>query len=188
MSAASGGGDPENVGRVRVSKFKWYDLNFQFRRDRNFFDYDLLANPLNPPTSNPFVPVLFSPHQMEITRRMYDTDLRLLPNSKVTIRLGYSRNRSEGPSLSSFHEGTDVLLNQLWNVTSDVFRIGFDVKVLPKTTISYDQFVDLDRNDTDYTLNPFVSFPLATGQLATVGFRSTPSPGSLARRCFAMAF
>jgi len=169
VSSFGWGGDPENVGRVRVSKFKWYDLNFQFRRDRNFFDYDLLANPLNPPTSNPFVPVLFSPHQMEITRRMYDTDLRLLPDSKVTIRLGYSRNRSEGPSLSSFHEGTDVLLNQLWNVTSDVFRIGFDVKVLPKTTISYDQYVDLDRNDTDYTLNPFISFPLATGQLATVG-------------------
>lgn len=171
------GGDPENVGRLRVSKYKWYDFNFQFRRDRNFFDYDLLANPLNPPTSNPFIPVPVSPHEMQIVRRMYDTDLILMPQSKFSVRLGYSRNRSEGPSLSSFHEGTDPLLNQNWNVTSNDFRIGFDLKVLPKTNISYDQFVEVDKNDTNFDLNPFASFALPNRTLVSLGLPINSAAG-----------
>jgi len=141
VSSFGWGGDPENVGRVRVSKNKYYDFNFLFRRDQNFFDYDLLANPLNPATSTPNIPVTFSPHQMQIRRRMYDSSLTLLPQSKVSFRLGFSRNRSEGPSLSSFHEGTDPLFNQLWNVSSNQFNFGVDLKVLPRTNISYDQFL-----------------------------------------------
>src|SRR5581483_11830768 len=171
------GGDPENVGRVRISKNKWYDFNFQFRRDRNFFDYDLLANPLNPPTSTPNIPVPVSPHEMQITRRMYDTDLTIMPQGKISVRLGYSRNRSEGPSLSSFHEGTDPLLNQMWSVTSNDFRMGVDFRVLPKTNISYDQFVELDKNDTDFSLNPFASFALPNGTLVSLGLPINSAAG-----------
>ena len=163
------GGDPENAARLQVSKNLWYDFNLSFRRDRNFFDYNLLANPLNPPVSNPSIPVLFSPHQMQIVRRMYDASLTLMPESKFTVRLGYSRNRTEGPSLSSFHEGTDPLLNQLWNVSSNDVFIGFDVKALPRTTISYDQAIQFDKNDTDYNLAPFAQFPLANGTLVSLG-------------------
>ena len=123
------GGDPENAARLQVSKNLWYDFGLSFRRDRNFFDYNLLANPLNPPISTPSIPVPFSPHQMQIARRMYDANLTLLPESRFSIRVGFSRNRSEGPSFSSFHEGTDPLLNQFWNVTSNDFFIGFDIGV-----------------------------------------------------------
>jgi len=59
---------------------------------------------------------------------MYDFGLTILPDSKVSFRLGYSRNRSEGPAFSSFHEGTDVLLNQDWNVTQNLYRIGVTSK------------------------------------------------------------
>src|SRR5581483_8268959 len=163
------GGDPENAARLQVSKNLWYDFNLSFRRDRNFFDYNLLANPLNPPVSNPSIPVLFSPHQMQIVRRMYDASLTLMPESKFTVRLGYSRNRSEGPSLSSFHEGTDPLLNQLWNVSSNQFNFGVDAKVFPRTNISYDQFLEYDKNDTDYTLNPFADFLLPNGEPVSLG-------------------
>ena len=163
------GGDPENVARLHVSKNKYYDFGFQFRRDQNFFDYDLLANPLNPPTSTPNIPVTFSPHQMQLRRRMYDANLTLMPQSKVSVRLGFSRNRSEGPSFSSFHEGTDPLLNQLWNVTSNQFNFGIDIKVFPKTHISYDQFLEYDKNDTDYTLNPFAEFLLPNGTPVSLG-------------------
>ena len=169
LSTFGWGGDPENAARLHVSKNLWYDFGLSFRRDRNFFDYDLLANPLNPTTSTPNIPVPFSPHQMQITRRMYDVNLTLRPESKFSIRLGYSRNRSEGPSFSSFHEGTDPLLNQLWNVTSNDFFIGFDVKVLPHTSISYDQAIQFDKNDTDYNLAPFAQFLLADGTPVSFG-------------------
>ncbi len=47
------GGDPNDVSRLRVGKNKWYDFSLLFRRDKNFWDYNLLANPLNPSTSSP---------------------------------------------------------------------------------------------------------------------------------------
>ena len=169
VSSFGWGGDPENVGRIGVSKNKWYDFSFLFRRDQNFFDYDLLANPLNPPTSNPNLPVGFSPHEMQTRRRMYDTGLTLMPQSKVTVRLGYTRNRSEGPSFSSFHEGTDPLLNQAWNVSENDYHFGVDFKMLSKTTLSYDQFLEYDRNDTDYTLNPYNVFLLPDGTPVSLG-------------------
>jgi len=42
------GGDPNDVTRLRVDKNKWYDFRANFRRDKNFWDYNLLANPLKP--------------------------------------------------------------------------------------------------------------------------------------------
>ncbi len=158
VSSFGWGGDPENVARARLSKYGKYDFTALFRRDKNYFDYNLFANPLNPPTSTPSIPVDFSPHSMFTTRRMYDYGLTILPQSKFSIRLGFSRNRAEGPSFSSFHEGTDVLLNQPWNFTSNEYRIGFDYRGIRATTISYDQFVMADKNDTDYSLATFQRF------------------------------
>ncbi|HZQ21488.1 MAG TPA: hypothetical protein VFA89_01700 [Terriglobales bacterium] len=163
------GGDPENAARLSVSKNVWYDFNFSFRRDHNFFDYDLLGNPLNPASSTPSIPVTFSPHQFATTRRMYDANLTILPQSRFSVRLGFSRNRSEGPSFSSFHEGTDPLLFQNWNVSSNDYFIGFDLRVLPQTTISYDQAVSFDKNDTNYSLAPFAPAFLADGTPVSLG-------------------
>jgi hypothetical protein len=176
ISSFGWGGDPENVARARASKFKLYDLNFLFRRNHNYFDYDLLANPLNPLTSTPANPVPYSPHSMYNVRRMYDFDLTLLPQSKFSIRLGMTHNRSNGPTLATIHEGTEALLNQAWNVTDNLFRFGLDAKVLPKTTISFDQYLDYGKNDTDYSLNPFAAYLLPNGTPVDLGLSwYTPS-------------
>jgi hypothetical protein len=176
VSSFGWGGDPENAGRVSLSKNKWYDFSFLFRRDQNFFNYDLLANPLNPPISAPNLPVGFSPHEMQIRRRMYDTGLTLMPQSKITLRLGYTRNRSEGPSFSSFHEGTDPLLDQAWNVTQNDYHFGVDFKVLSKTSISYDQFLQYDRNDTNWSLSPYNVFLLPDGTPVSLGLPINSQP------------
>src|SRR5215471_19080232 len=42
------GGDPNNALRARIDKNKWYDFTAAFRRDQTDFDFNLLANPLNP--------------------------------------------------------------------------------------------------------------------------------------------
>jgi hypothetical protein len=178
VSSFGWGGDPENVAQARMSKARYYDFRFSFRRDKNYFDYDLLANPLNPPTSSVAIPVNFSPHSMYNTRRMYDTDLTLMPQSKISVRLGYSHNRSNGPTFSSFHEGTDVLLNQAWNVTDNLFRIGVDVKVFPRTVLSYDQFFDYAKNDTDYSLGTFATFLLPNGNPVELGLPWNTAAGS----------
>lgn len=140
------GGDPNDLARVEISKDSWYDFRGLFRRDWNFFNYDLLANPLNPSTSNPSIPVNFSPHNFNSVRRMTDLDLAIKPEAVVSLRLGYGRNTSEGPTLTTIPEASDAelietTLFQTLRVTSDSYRVGVDFRLLPKTTISYDQFV-----------------------------------------------
>jgi hypothetical protein len=149
------GGDPNNGLRARVDKNKWYDFRANFRRDQTDFDYNLLANPLNPSTSSPSIPVVSSPHGFNTRRRMSDFDLTLLPQSKIDFRIGYSRNNMTGPSYSSVHEGTDALLFQDWNTTLNSYRFGVDLKILPRTVISYDQFLDYYKGDTTWQLAPF---------------------------------
>ena len=123
------GGDPNNYLRLRVGKNRWYDFRASFRRDQDFSDFNLLANPLNPASSTPNRPVDLSPHEFETRRRMSDFDLILLPQSIVTFRLGFSHNNMTGPSWTSIHEGTDGLLYQPWNTTLNTYRAGIDVKV-----------------------------------------------------------
>jgi hypothetical protein len=163
------GGDANNALRLRADKNKWYDLQGSFRRDQNFSDYDLLANPLNPPTSTPSIPALNSPHLFDTTRRMSDADLTLLPQSRVSFRLGYSHNNMTGPSYSSVHEGTEGLLLQNWNTTMNSYRFGVDWKAAPRTVISYDQFFDYYKGDTDYQLAPFAPAVLSTGTPVELG-------------------
>ena len=56
------GGDPYDVTFLNFSKGRIYDFHSSFRRNRQYFDDNLLANPLIPPTSTPFVPILDTPH------------------------------------------------------------------------------------------------------------------------------
>jgi len=171
LNSVGWGGDPNNYMRLRAEKDKWYNLQGSFRRDQSFFDYDLLANPLNPPTSTPSIPVLNSPHLFDTTRRMTDVDLTLLPQSVVSFRLGYSHNNMTGPSYSSIHEGTDASLLQGWNTTMNSYRMGVDFRIAPRTILSYDQFLDYYKGDTDYQLNPIneALLPTTTSTSVSLG-------------------
>lgn len=157
------GGDPENGLRARIGKNQWYDFRANFRRDLNRFDYNLLANPLNPSTSSPTIPVPFSPHLFSTTRRMTDVDLMLFPISNITVRLGYSHNNMSGSSYASVHEGTDVLLNQPWNTTLNTWRFGADFKLWRGTVVSYDQFLNYSKGDTQWSLASFAPALLPGG-------------------------
>ncbi len=159
------GGDPNNVTRLRAYKNKWYNFSATFRRDYNVWDYNLLANPLNassPTFANApagFVSTIFlSPHRMNLVRRMSDYNLIIAPQSPLRFRLGYSRNVSEGPSFSSIHTGTDALLFQPWKTTVNAYQIGVDLKFIPRTNISYDQFFNYYKGDTAWNLagTPFL--------------------------------
>ena len=148
------GGDPNNVSRLRMGKNKWYDFDALFRRDQNVWDYSLLANPLNPASTFTNAPAGFnpiistSPHLFNTRRRMGDYNLTLLPQSKIRLRLGYSRNVNEGPSFSTLHQGTEALLLQNYRNTVNAYRFGVDFKLLPKTNISYDQIFNYYKGDT----------------------------------------
>jgi cytochrome b subunit of formate dehydrogenase len=168
------GGDPSDVSRLHIDKNKWYDFHLLFRRDKNFWDYNLFVNPLNPaalnpvgsatsgcivspPTSahpglpgycsNPSIADPNSPHGYDLVRRMQDYDLTLLPESAIRFRLGYSHDREEGPGFFTTDSGTVPDFPENYKYTMDAYRFGVDFRVLPRTTISYDQFFNYFKQD-----------------------------------------
>jgi hypothetical protein len=146
------GGDPNDVTRVRAQKGKIYSLTGGFRRDQNIFDYDLLANPLNPPTSVPNVPIVNSPHEFLLTRRMSDVNLNLFPVNNIRFKLGWSRVVNEGTAFTSDHQGTDGLLFQPTLNTTDNYNFGVSFRFIPRTNINYDQFYTYFKGDTTANL------------------------------------
>jgi hypothetical protein len=172
------GGDPNDVTRLRVSKNKWYDFNGSFRRDRYPWNYNLLANPLNPITSVPVLPITNSPHSMNVVRRMSDFNLTLLPQSRIRFRLGYTRNIQEGPSTSTFGGatlldpmsgyGTQTQLFQNWKTTLNAYHLGADFQVLRKTTIHYDQVFQYFKQDTSYA-DKNLNYQLSNGVPVDLG-------------------
>jgi hypothetical protein len=165
------GGDPNNLSRLNVQKGILYDFNANFRRDQNIFDYDLLANPLNPATSTPNVPILNTPHEFLLTRRMSDVNLNLFPVGVVRFHVGWSRVVNEGTSFSSFHQGTEALLFQPTLNTSDNYNFGVSLRVIPRTSINYDQFYTYFKGDTSAQLSGFglPNFVLAGGIPVNLG-------------------
>lgn len=162
------GGDPVNVTYLNASKGRIYDFRGSYRRYRQYFDYDLLANPLIPPDSNPFVPILSSPHLFNTVRRVTDLNLTLAPLSKVSVRFGYNHNINQGPSYSTVHVSTDALLYQNWRNSTDTWTGGIDWKPDPKTTFSYDQFVTHYKGDTSWQLAG-LNYTLSNGTPVSLG-------------------
>src|ERR1700688_254577 len=179
------GGDPNDVTRLRIEKNKWYDFRLLFRRDKNFWDYNLFANPLNPAALNPagslttgcFVglPTTTFPHgapafcsnpavapnrsrnSLYLVRRMQAYDLTLLPTSKVRFRLGYSRNRNQGPGTMTTDSGTISAFDETYSYTTNAYRAGVDVRILPRTTLSFDAFLSYFKQDNTVIDNPGVN-------------------------------
>ena len=89
---------------------------------------------------------------------MQDYDLTLLPQSRVRFRLGYSRYVEEGPSLTTEDATVEIPMAQNFEMTTNAYRMGVDFRVLPKTTISYDQFLECNKYDTSDSLanTPFL--------------------------------
>ncbi|HEV2299472.1 MAG TPA: hypothetical protein VGR72_13270 [Candidatus Acidoferrales bacterium] len=164
------GGDPNDLTHLRIAKSRIYEFTGQFRRDNNFFAYNLLANPLNPSNFSPApVPITFAPHDLDLVHRMTDLNLTLMPQSRMSLRLGYFRNVSEGPSYSSLDGGTEPQLFQNWKTTVNSYRMGADFKFLPRTTFSYDQYLDYSKYDTSWVDRNFSNYQLGNGTLTSQG-------------------
>ncbi len=145
------GGDPNDVSRLHVDKNKWYNFDGLFRRDKNFWDYNLWANPLNPAApnpagaqtagcivsppsalhpgipgycSNPAVPQANSPQAYDLVRRMQDYDVTLLPQSRVRFRAGFSHDRDEGPGFFTTDSGTVPDFPETYSYTTNAYHAG----------------------------------------------------------------
>lgn len=170
------GGDPYNFAKLNASKGKEFDFSGLFRRDRQYFDYDLLGNPniptglsipigpSNAPTGSFAWPqVQQSPVMFNTVRRMTDTTLTILPLSAVSFRVGYSQDVFEGPSLSPgassnfFDESIgayDQLLQQYQRDSTDEFIGAIDWKPVHGTQLTFEEEINHFKADTFFTLAP----------------------------------
>jgi opacity protein-like surface antigen len=183
LSSFGLGGDPNDMIRLRIEKNKWYNFVGLYRRDVNFFDYNLFANPmtLNPgitncstvaggavvPCTNAFNPqanyfYTNSPHYQDTTRNMGDFNLTLFPQSAIRVRLGFSRNNNKGTVDSSL-EDVNIDLTEQFQSRSDRWSFGVDVRPLARTTLSFEQFFEHDKVDTAYVNSPQNPYTLGVG-------------------------
>ncbi len=162
------GGDPNSFTKLDFSKGKIYEFSGLFRRDRQYFDYDLLGNPNIPggqsipigpaaaPTGSfPWPQVLQSPVLFNTVRRMTDTSLTIFPLSKVTFRAGYSQNVFEGPSLSPSGYGFakyNAILEEYQRNSTDDFTGAVDWKPVRGTQLTFEEQIDHYKADSYFTM------------------------------------
>jgi hypothetical protein len=180
------GGDPNDVSRLRISKNKLYDFSALFRRDKYFWDYNLLANPLNFASSTPEVPLTNSPHAMDLAHRMGDYNLTLFPQSRVRFRLGYSHDREEGPGFFTTDSGTIPDFNEAYSNTVNAYRAGVDFRILPRTTVSFDELLTYYKQDNIVTDQNF-PYQLANGTPVDLGMIWSTNTGAEALPCSTIA-
>jgi len=165
------GGEPNNVSYLNVSKGRLYDFAGNFRRDRNYFDYNLLDNSLLSTASAATPALVAEPSSLHIfntVRRNTDALFTFLPLSRVSFRLGYNHNTHEGPTYSTIHGGGDVVVMQWFRNALDTYTGGVDYKLAKRTTLSYDEFFALYKGDSAYELAP-TPFALANGTPTSLG-------------------
>jgi len=163
------GGDPNVFARLNASKGKIYDFSGLFRRDRQYFDYDLLGNPnittglstpigpsKAPVATLPWPQVMQSPEMFNTVRRMTDTNLTVHPLSTFSYRAGYAQNTFEGPTLSPSYTimKYDALLEQYQRNSTDDFFGAIDWKPTQQTRLSFEERVTHYKGDSFFTLNP----------------------------------
>jgi hypothetical protein len=164
------GGDPNNFAKLDFSKGKLYEFAGTFRRDRQYFDYDLLDSP-NVPVMNipygsvggvasaqslPYQHLQDSGMMFNTVRRMTDVNLTILPLSKVTFRVAYSQNIFQGPSTMTNRSigKYDALLDEYQRNSTDDFTGGIDWKPFQHTKLTFEEQVDHYKADSTFTLAP----------------------------------
>ena len=168
---ASGfGGEPYSFAEMDFSKSKFYEFSGMFRRNRRYFDYNLLGNPNIPsgysiPIGPSTAPTGYyawpqmpdSPFMFNTVRHMTDTSLTVLPVSTVTFRFAYSQNLTQGPSLTPSGNavaGQEVLLQEYQRYSSDDFTFGLDWKPNLGTKLTYEEQIDHYKGDSYFTMDP----------------------------------
>src|ERR1035438_8319262 len=172
LTAFSGGfgGDPNNFAKMDISKGKLYEFSGLFRRDRQYFDYNLLGNTNTPVLTAPYGLVNGNataasarwPQERDseilynTVRRMLDTNLTVLPLSKVTFRVAYSHGIFQGPTLSPARSvgKYDANLEEFQRNSTDDYTVAMDWKPVAHTKLTYEEQIDRYKADYFFTLAP----------------------------------
>ncbi len=152
LKASSWGGEPYNTARVDLARESLYAVTFNYRRLDYFNDLPSFANPLFG------LGYPFSQNARDSERRLFDVQLDLYPNQRVSPFFAYSRNAGSGPGLIPFVDPTDEFLsNTRLDDAVDLFRGGAHLN-FPKWNVTLEaggtRFHDDQRVFYDAGANP----------------------------------
>lgn len=135
LKAEGLGNDPYESAQFKVEKHGWYEYDLNWRLS----DY-----------VNPGLTTANGVDAENLQHHLQDHDLTLLPQSKVSFLLGFSRSTEDGPALTSFVDdalGTEALFENVRR-TEDEYRLGMNAKVWGfKVSILHDR--EFFRDDTE---------------------------------------
>jgi hypothetical protein len=108
----------------------------------------------------------------------------ILPLARVVLRFGYSENIFQGPTLSPGYSigASDQLLQEFQRNSTDNFTAAVAWKILPLTTVTFEEQIDHYKENSYYTLAPGVfNVQEADGTRAALGnWDATSHPYSIA--------
>ena len=144
------GNDPYEAAVLRVQKNSLYRYDMLWRSNAYY---------------NPGLIVSEGLHFRNTSSRLQDHDLTLLPQSRFRFRVGYSRNKEDGPGLSTAQEfdvnsyGLPVFtdVRRDWNE----YRLGFDLRL----------------SDLQFTLTRRWAFYKDDSPYESTGAVGPPAPG-----------
>lgn len=137
VQGAGWGGDPYNWARYGLSKDRWFDFKANYVRSDYFFLYPGWAR---------------NQHTNDQQRRRQSYELTLFPQRPLRIRLGYFRNSSFGPTLTTFDFSRDEFtLFEPLRQTYDEYRLGADWNI-QKWSFFFDYSWRHFRNDRSLVL------------------------------------
>lgn len=124
IRANSWGGDPYNTASVDVRRERSYNLSFDYRNIAYFNSLPSFANPAVDRG------IFLSQRSFDIQRRMIDTELELMPGSRIIPYVAFSRDWGAGSGVTSFvTDGNEfAVANDLRDRTNN-FRGGVRVEL-----------------------------------------------------------
>ncbi len=161
------GHDPYQFSSLRLQHNRLYRYDLTWRQDEYF---------------NPALPIAGGLHAIDTARRLQDHDLTLLPQSRLKLFVGYTRNSQDGPALTTV-QGFDPHGN-VFPVFSNVrrlrneYRLGSELRLYGFVfhwVRGWDNFSETSRDSL-----PVASAGIIATDAATLGRfqRSQPYGGS----------
>jgi hypothetical protein len=158
------GNDPYQMATLRIQKNRIYRYDLLWREQEYF---------------NPALSIARGLHAMDTSRRLQDHSIVLLPQSAFRFIAGYSRNKQDGPALSTMPFQTDefaLFRDVRW--TQDEYRVGMEIS-LAGAKLNWVRAWEFFRDDTrlDRTVSP-AGASLEDGSTLTSLRRDEPAHGS----------
>lgn len=119
VDATDLGVSPASSLRIETGKAETFRLRLGYRSFDTFSALPAFANPL---LSRGITP---GQHTFDRTRTMFDADLEIFPDRRITPFIGYSHGRFDGPGTTTYALGGDeFLLGQDLDETENEIRAG----------------------------------------------------------------